>query len=227
MAGVVDGEGARAQHKRRTRERIVEVATRLFLADGFTAVSVADIAAAVGVSKMTVFNYFDTKEDILLGQLEAQVADAAEVVRARPEGQSPLTALREHFVHQVQQHDPATGICLGVEVIAFHTLILSTRSLLVRLTELAVRSERALAVALRELPGVDPLAAQVVAAQVVGAQRALVATNFDRVQAGTEAGELVELGVRDAERTFALLASGLSTTDFGRDFEPADQATRR
>ncbi|NEB93476.1 TetR family transcriptional regulator [Streptomyces bauhiniae] len=40
------------------REQLVRVSTRLFAERGFESVTVAEIAAAADVSKMTVFNYF-------------------------------------------------------------------------------------------------------------------------------------------------------------------------
>jgi len=214
--GVIGEEGTRAQHKRRTRERIVQVATRLFLERGFAGVSVADIAAAAEVSKMTVFNYFDTKEDILLSQLADQVDDAATAVRTRAADESPLTALRRRFVTKIGEQDPATGICIGDEVIAFRTLILNTRSLTARLIEQTVQAEQSLAAALQELPAADPLLARVVAAQVIGAERALMAANFDRVRSGASIDDLTALGARDAERTYDLLADGLTDTVFGQ-----------
>ena len=56
----------RESKKRETSERISDVATELFLARGFDAVTLDEIAAAAMVSKMTVLNYFGRKEDVLL-----------------------------------------------------------------------------------------------------------------------------------------------------------------
>jgi len=43
----------------------------MFLQRGFDAVRVAEVAAACGVSEKTVFNYFPTKESLILDRLEA------------------------------------------------------------------------------------------------------------------------------------------------------------
>jgi TetR/AcrR family transcriptional regulator, cholesterol catabolism regulator len=65
---------ARRAHKRRARvtehrtprkEEILEVAAALFAEHGFDAVSLADIAGAVGLSKATLYHYFSRKEEIL------------------------------------------------------------------------------------------------------------------------------------------------------------------
>jgi AcrR family transcriptional regulator len=46
----------RESKKRETRQRISDVATEMFCARGFVAVTLDEIAGAAGVSKMTVFN---------------------------------------------------------------------------------------------------------------------------------------------------------------------------
>ena len=65
------GEGLRARKKRLQREALSDEAARLFLARGFDGVRVADVAAACGVSEKTVFNYFPTKEALVMDRLEA------------------------------------------------------------------------------------------------------------------------------------------------------------
>ncbi|MCB4802202.1 AcrR family transcriptional regulator [Methylobacterium brachiatum] len=48
------------------RQRIVEAGIVQFLANGYEATSVDAIAEAAGVSRRSVFRYFETKEDIVL-----------------------------------------------------------------------------------------------------------------------------------------------------------------
>lgn len=49
-----------------TRDRISDVALRLFEQRGFDEVTVNEVAAAAGVSHMTVFRHFATKEDLVV-----------------------------------------------------------------------------------------------------------------------------------------------------------------
>jgi AcrR family transcriptional regulator len=56
----------RERKKAQTRERLQEQALRLFVERGYEATTVEQIAAAAGVSHMTFFRYFPTKEDAVL-----------------------------------------------------------------------------------------------------------------------------------------------------------------
>ncbi|MEV6872875.1 TetR family transcriptional regulator [Amycolatopsis sp. NPDC051128] len=67
-------EGLRERKKRLTRQRLTDTATAMFLERGFDAVRVAEIAAACGVSEKTVFNYFPSKEALVLDLPEATMA---------------------------------------------------------------------------------------------------------------------------------------------------------
>ena len=67
-------EGLRERKKRLMRRQLSDTATRMFLERGFDAVRVADVAEACGVSEKTVFNYFPTKESLVLDRLEPALA---------------------------------------------------------------------------------------------------------------------------------------------------------
>ena len=56
------------------RQQLSDTATRMFLDSGFDSIRVADVAEACGVSEKTVFNYFPTKEALVLDRLEATTA---------------------------------------------------------------------------------------------------------------------------------------------------------
>ena len=68
------GEGLRERKKRLMRQQLSDTATRMFLDRGFDAVRVAEVAEACGVSEKTVFNYFPTKESLVLDRLETTMA---------------------------------------------------------------------------------------------------------------------------------------------------------
>ena len=78
------------------RERILEEAAKLFAHSGYDGSSVADLAAALGVSKAAIYHYFTTKQDIydaiilaVLEGLTRHVGQALTRRRARPSGCAP------------------------------------------------------------------------------------------------------------------------------------------
>jgi len=72
--GAGPAEGLRARKKRVMRQQLSDTATRMFVERGFDAVRGAEVAEACGVSEKTVFNYFPTKESLVLDRLEATMA---------------------------------------------------------------------------------------------------------------------------------------------------------
>ncbi|HEX5424735.1 MAG TPA: TetR/AcrR family transcriptional regulator [Candidatus Acidoferrales bacterium] len=92
----------RVQKKEATRQRILGTALRLFSKSGFEKPTVEEIAAAAGVGKGTIYNYFRTKEDILVAfmcQQEERVQERVRRMLTRDlDAASLLTLyLREHF----------------------------------------------------------------------------------------------------------------------------------
>jgi AcrR family transcriptional regulator len=93
----------RARKKSKTRELLVEAAARLFHERGFDAVTVSQIARAAEVSEQTVYNYFSTKEALVLDEDEAYTAYFAAVVRDRPAGISAVEAIRREALEFLQR----------------------------------------------------------------------------------------------------------------------------
>ena len=72
--GTAQAEGLRERKKRLMRQQLSDTATQMFMERGFDAVRVTEIAEACGVSEKTVFNYFPTKESLILDRLESTMA---------------------------------------------------------------------------------------------------------------------------------------------------------
>lgn len=66
--------GGRPLKKARLRERIAAAAAELFQAQGYTAVTMEQIAAAAEVSKRTLYKYFPAREAVLAYWLEGELA---------------------------------------------------------------------------------------------------------------------------------------------------------
>lgn len=76
------GRSSRRARGTATRERIVREAFALFSERGFHAVSVRDIAAAVGIKDASLYNHFPTKQAIFDAVLADQLARTREAFAA-------------------------------------------------------------------------------------------------------------------------------------------------
>src|SRR6185312_10734892 len=76
-------EGLRERKRRLTRQLISDVATTLFATRGFENVKVSEVADRVGVSEKTIYNYFPTKESLVLDYADEAVERMARALRER------------------------------------------------------------------------------------------------------------------------------------------------
>ncbi|MGI5499867.1 TetR family transcriptional regulator [Lentzea sp. CA-135723] len=87
--------GLRERKKLQTWRTIRTAAFELIGERGFEAVSVEEIAAAANVSRSTLFNYFPTKEAIVLDPDPEEPEVWRALLRARPGGEPLWASLRE------------------------------------------------------------------------------------------------------------------------------------
>ncbi|WP_328409986.1 TetR/AcrR family transcriptional regulator [Nocardia sp. NBC_00403] len=176
-------QGLRAKKKQQTREKISYQATLLFLERGFDKVTIADVAAAAEVAKMTVTNYFPRKEDLALDLGEVFVDQLGRTVRERVAGESALAALRRAYLAAVADRDPVIGFS-GPE---FAGLIAGSPALVARLREFHEEREAALArtLATETDTASGDITPRVAAALLGGVHRVL----FDETMRRTLAGE--------------------------------------
>lgn len=89
--------GLRERTRLAVRAELMTAAMDLFAADGFDGVTVDRIAAAAGISSRSFFRYFPSKEDVVLGNLEAVGVAIADRLATRPDGEPAWLALRRAF----------------------------------------------------------------------------------------------------------------------------------
>jgi AcrR family transcriptional regulator len=93
--------GLRERKKARTRHLIAAVAARLFAEHGYEQVSVSDIAREAEVAEQTVYNYFQTKEQLVTDR-DQQISDRmVDLIKTRAPGVSAAAAVRDFVLASV------------------------------------------------------------------------------------------------------------------------------
>lgn len=87
----------------RTHQALRQAALELFAEHGYDAAATAQIAERAGVSEMTLFRHFPSKEALLLADPFDPLM--AEAVRARPPHEPPMRALAEGIRQAWRQVD--------------------------------------------------------------------------------------------------------------------------
>lgn len=199
--------GLRERKKQQTRDGISAVATRLFADKGFEHVTIAEVAAAADVSKMTVTNYFPLKEDLVFDRREHIVTLLSDAVTDRPAGESILDSIRRAYSDALDRGDPTLGH-RGVE---FARMVQGSAALRAREREIFDERQEALAETLvgqvRTGPGEVPV--RLAAIQLDGVFRVLYYEARRRLLAGQPEPELVRALRRTAKSCFAQIERGL------------------
>ncbi|MGW3956998.1 TetR family transcriptional regulator [Streptomyces sp. NPDC004752] len=125
-------EGLRERKKRLLRHKLSDTATKMFMERGFESVRVSEIAQACGVSEKTVFNYFPTKEALVL-DLGATTLEALRVTLADPDlspVEGVLKILSTELAHLTSWLDAQDDLAQAkAALLRFGMLIRSTPSL--------------------------------------------------------------------------------------------------
>ncbi len=188
-----------------TRARIAAAAGQLFLERGFDAVTVAEIARQAGVSSVTVFNHFPTKEDLFLDRSDDAVALLRSAVRDRPEGTDVLASLHEALVGLVESAHPLTG--LDERSAPFFRTLAGSPALVSRARAIAAELERTL---VGELARDERFAgdARLLAALVISGYGSVLVETARRRVDGESPSEVVADHRARLERLFEVLRHG-------------------
>lgn len=185
---------------------IADVATGLFVARGFDAVTVAEIAEAAGVSKMTVFNYFPRKEDLYLDRHLDRLRELESVVRDRPASEPVATAMRRYHHELLAKQHPLSGAIQGV--LGFWTVLQSSPALMSRLVEQEHEIAEMLAGVLAEESG-DEFAARLTANLLTATITTIFHTPVARIVAGDDVEQVRRDQVGVIDRAFDVLEQGI------------------
>jgi AcrR family transcriptional regulator len=94
--------GLRTRKKLRTRRAIADAAARLFAERGYEQVAVSDVAREAEVSEQTVYNYFQTKEQLVTNLDQPIQDELCRLIRTRPPATTPAAAVRQRVLDGVE-----------------------------------------------------------------------------------------------------------------------------
>lgn len=203
--------GLRERKKRQTRERIRDIAMRMFMEAGFDNVKVADIARGADVSEGTVFNYFPTKEALVFAGMEGFEADLLDGIRARAPGESVLTAFARFFTESA----PVIATSSSAYVIAGARIISHSVTLQRKEHEITDAYTRSLAALIAEETAASPndIEPWVAANALMGVHRALLEYSRREAAGGRTGTDLAHDVTARAAQAFTRLGAGLA--DYG------------
>jgi AcrR family transcriptional regulator len=91
-------ESLRERNRRETLRRIADVAMELFVASGFEATTLDEIAAAAGISRRTFFHYFKSKDDLLLAHVEGYADALKAAVLKQGSSAAPIDVVEDAMI---------------------------------------------------------------------------------------------------------------------------------
>jgi len=130
----------RERKKERTRAKLVQVATRLFLDVGFEGTTVGAIAAAGDISPRTFFRYFPTKEAIVFRQHPDRLAHLRALLAQHRTPAAPFAGVRDALLAFARQFERQRE-----ELLAEWRIVMASPLLIARDVELDTEFEDAIA----------------------------------------------------------------------------------
>ena len=183
------GPGLRERKKARTRQVIADAAARLFAQRGYEQVAVSDVAREAEVSEQTVYNYFQTKEQLVTDRDQLVQDELSRMIRTRAPGTTPAAAIREYVLDTVEgiRRIPA-GQWRGE--LGFLAAISPTVHRLA--LEMSDRQATALATALAETDTVAPEIARLRGIALAGVFQIIIAEAGRRTREGQSQNQIAD-----------------------------------
>ncbi len=140
-----------ARKQELVRGELANAAWDLFGRKGYEATTVAEIAAAAGVSRRTFFRYYASKEDVLTETSDELAEEMLEAMAQRPRHEPPLVAIHRALVPVLEKRLVVTERSRTII-----RLLRESRTLRRAMLERHALMEERLAVQLADRLSVDP-----------------------------------------------------------------------
>jgi AcrR family transcriptional regulator len=210
-------EGLRERKRRLTHHLIADAATAMFASRGFDAVKVSEIADRVNVSMKTLYNYFPTKESMVLDDADELIDGLAAALRDRPAGMS----ITDAFVGALEASMDGFDL-LGDELAAhvattFAAMIKQTPALHAHWLEIQDRLARVAAEQLALQAGTEPAdpGPTVAGWALAGLVQVDMDSRVRHIRAGVRGAQLRDAVASDVRQAAELLETGLASLSRG------------
>ncbi len=202
-----ENPGLRERKKAKTRLAISDVATRMFIERGFDNVTVMEVAAAAEVSVATIFNYFETKEELFFDREGSVIEAGRKFILERKAGETISSVLHREFLIAIDAGLPQ----LMTHGPGFLRTIEGSSALRARMRLGYEKTEAALAETIAEETKAAPSdpTPQIVAALLASIQRTLLESAFAAVLRGDAVAPTKRKLRQACDRAFALLEGGM------------------
>jgi AcrR family transcriptional regulator len=196
------------------RQLISDTATVMFLERGFDEVRVSEIAAACDVSEKTIYNYFPTKESLLLDREEDSANAIREALGPNGDAVSPVASIvgilrdeLEEFMGHINEHEQVQFSLIA----DFNDLIESTPSLKAARADMIDRLAQVAAESMAARAGVDPSdpEPQIAADALTSLWRIYYRSIVKHSRGELSSDEIRAAVLSDVERAARLLDTGL------------------
>ncbi len=207
-------QGLRERKKALMRQLISDTATLMFLERGFDEVRVSEVAAACDVSEKTIYNYFPTKEALLLDREEDSINALRQALGPDGDPVSPVAAMVEllrgelaEFMGHLNDHEQVQFSLIA----DFNDLIESTPSLKAARAEMIDRLAQVAAESMAARAGLDPSdpEPQIAADALTSLWRIYYRSIIKYSGGELSSDEIREAVLSDVERAARLLDTGL------------------
>jgi AcrR family transcriptional regulator len=206
--------GLRERKKNLMRQLISDTATLMFLQRGFDEVKISEIAAACDVSEKTIYNYFPTKESLLLDREESSAASIRRALGPSAEHLSPTEAVVRILADEMDQFvsnlDEISHIGFNV-ILRFNDLIEGTPSLRAARADMVGRLAQVAAESLAARAAVDPSdpEPQIAADALLGLWRIYYGSMLKYSEQDLSPAEVRDAVMNDVRRAARLIDTGL------------------
>ena len=211
------GEGLRERKRRLTRHLIADAATAMFASRGFDAVKVSEIADRVNVSMKTLYNYFPTKESMVLDDADELIEGLAAALRDRQAGMPVTEAFVRALEANMHEFDLLDDELAAYVATTFTAMVKQTPALHAHWLEIQDRLARVAAEQLALQAGTEPAGPEPLIAG--WALAGLVQVDMDsrarHIRVGRRGAQLRDAVARDIRQAAELLETGLASLSRG------------